>query len=106
MEEMGVRYALTEQAMAGITGGVYFNCRLLGGGADHQESLYEFLDGMESYEKKLYLVTREEFEAGVRDFQAGRLPEARRHFAGVLQVNEQDRAAMYYLLHCGRSEDR
>lgn len=101
MEEMGARYVLTGRAMEGITGDIYFNCREIGGGAEGRETLYEFLDGMEPYEKKLYLVTREEFERGVHAFQAGRYPEARKCFASVLQVNEQDRAAMYYLLHCG-----
>ena len=101
MEEMGARYVLTGRAMEGITGDIYFNCREIGGGAEGRETLYEFLDGMEPYEKKLYLVTREEFEKGVHAFQAGQYPEARKRFASVLQVNEQDRAAMYYLLHCG-----
>lgn len=101
MEEMGARYVLTGRAMEGITGDIYFNCREIGGGAERRETLYEFLDGMEPYEKKLYLVTREEFEKGVHAFQAGQYPEARKHFASVLQVNAQDRAAMYYLLHCG-----
>lgn len=101
MKEMGARYVLTGQAMEGITGDIYFNCREIGGGAESRETFYEFLDGMEPYEKKLYLVTREEFEKGVHAFQAGRYPEARKHFASVLQVNEQDRAAMYYLLRCG-----
>lgn len=103
MEEMGTRYVLTRQAMEQIAGDVYFNCREIGGGAAGQETLYEFLDGMEPYDKKLYLATKEEFERGVREFQAGRYPEARKHFAGVLQVNERDRTAMYYLLHCNRT---
>lgn len=105
MREMGARYVLTGRAMEGITGDVYFNCREIGGGTECRETFYEFLDGMEPYEKKLYLVTREEFERGVHAFQAGLYPKARKHFASVLQINERDRAAMYYLLRCGGAEE-
>jgi len=101
MEELGARYVLTKQAMEGLSGDVRFSFRAIGSGLSGREGLYEFLDGMEPYEKKLHLVTREEFERGVRDFQAGRYPEARKHFAAVLQINERDRVAKYYLLKCG-----
>jgi len=100
MEELGARYVLTRQAMEGISGDVRFSLREIGSGLSGRDTLYEFLDGMEPYEKKLHLVTREEFEQGVHDFQAGRYPEARRHFAAVLQINERDRVAKYYLLKC------
>ena len=66
----------------------YFNCREIGSGLSGRETLYEFLDGMDPYEKKLHLVTREGFEKGVHAFQAGRYAEARRHFVDVLQTNE------------------
>lgn len=103
MEELGTRYAITRQALEKISGGAYFNCREIGSGLSGRDTLFEFLDGMDPYEKKLHLVTREEFERGVHDFQAGRYSDARKHFAAVLQINERDQVAMYYLLRCGRA---
>lgn len=103
MGELGTRYVITRQAVEEISGGGYFNCREVGSGLSGRDTLYEFLDGMDPYEKKLHLVTREEFEQGVHDFQAGRYSEARKHFAAVLQTNERDRVAMYYLLRCGKA---
>lgn len=103
MEELGARYVITRQAVEEISGDVYFNCREIGSGLSGRGTLYEFLDGMDPYEKKLHLVTREEFEQGVHDFQAGRYFNARKHFTAVLQVNERDRVAMYYLLRCGEA---
>ena len=55
---------------------------------------------MEPYEKKLHLVTREEFEQGIHAYQRGDCFAARKHFASVLQVNERDAVAMYYLMLC------
>ena len=103
MEELGTRYVITRRAVEEIAGDVYFNCREIGSGLSGRDTLYEFLDGMNPYEKKLHLVTREEFEQGVRDFQAGRYFDARKHFAAVLQVNERDQVAMYYLLRCDKA---
>lgn len=96
MEELGTRCVITRQAVEEISGGGYFNCREIGSGLSGRDTLYEFLDGMDPYEKKLHLVTREEFEQGVHDFQAGRYSEARKHFAAVLQTNERDQTAKYY----------
>lgn len=103
MEELGTRCVITRQAVEEISGGGYFNCREIGSGLSGRDTLYEFLDGMDPYEKKLHLVTREEFEQGVHDFQAGRYSEARKHFAAVLQTNERDQTAKYYLLLCNRA---
>ncbi len=103
MEKLGTRCVITRQAVAEISGGGYFNCREIGSGLSGRDPLYEFLDGMDPYEKKLHLVTQEEFEQGVHDFQAGRYSQARKHFAAVLQTNERDRTAMYYLLLCDRA---
>lgn len=103
MEKLGTRCVITRQAVEEISGGGYFNCREIGSGLSGRDTLYEFLDGMDPYEKKLHLVTQEEFEQGVHDFQAGRYSEARKHFAAVLQTNERDQTAMYYLLLCDRA---
>lgn len=103
MEELGARYVITRQAVEGISGDAYFNCREIGSGLSGRDTLYELLDGMDPYEKKLHLVTRGEFEQGVHDFQAGRYSEARKHFAAVLRTNERDQTAMYYLLRCGEA---
>ena len=100
MDEIGTRYIITRQAVERIGDSFYFNCREIGSGDSGRESLYEFLDGMDTYEKKLHLVTREEFEQGVHDYQRGRYAAARKHFASVLQVNERDAVAMHYLMLC------
>ena len=55
---------------------------------------------MDTYEKKLHLVTKETFEQGIHDYQQGRYFTARKHFASVLQVNERDAVAMHYLMLC------
>ena len=55
---------------------------------------------MDTYEKKLHLITREEFEKGIHDYQQKRYFEARKHFASVLQTNQRDQVAMYYLMLC------
>ena len=57
---------------------------------------------MDTYEKKLHLVTKEEFEQGVHDYQNGQYFQARKHFVNVLQVNEKDTVAMKYLVLCDR----
>ena len=100
MDEIGTRYIITRQAVERIGESFYFNCREIGAGDTGRETLYEFLDGMDPYEKKLHLVTRKSFEQGVHDYQAGRYFAARKHFAEVLQTNERDSVAMYYLMLC------
>ena len=100
MDEIGTRYIITRQAVEQIGDSFYFNCREIGAGDTGRESLYEFLDGMDTYEKKLHLVTREAFEQGIHDYQQGRYFTARKHFADVLQTNERDTVAMYYLMLC------
>lgn len=100
MDEIGTRYIITRQAVERLSDSFYFNCREIGSGDSGRESLYEFLDGMDTYEKKLHLVTRETFEQGIHDYQQGRYFTARKHFASVLQVNERDAVAMHYLMLC------
>ncbi len=100
MDEIGTRCIITRQAVALLSDSFYFNCREIGAGDSGRESLYEFLDGMDTYEKKLHLVTKETFEQGVHDYQQGRYFTARKHFASVLQVNERDAVAMRYLMLC------
>lgn len=102
MDEIGTRYIITGRAVERIADDFYFNCREIGSGDTGRESLYEFLDGMDTYEKKLHLVTKEEFEQGVHDYQNGRYFQARKHFVNVLQVNEKDTVAMNYLMLCDR----
>lgn len=100
MEEMGTRYSITAKAVERIDDSCYFNCREIGSGDTGRPSLYEFLDGMDPYEKKLHLVTRASFEAGIRAYGQGDYYEARKQFADVLQTNERDTVAMYYLMRC------
>lgn len=100
MDEMGARYVITRQAVERVSDSFYFNCREIGAGDTGRESLHEFLDGMDTYEKKLHLVTKDAFEQGVHDYRQGRYALARKHFASVLQVNERDAVAMHYLLLC------
>lgn len=103
MDELGTRYIVTKRAVERIGDDYYFNCREIGSGVSGRETLFEFLDGMDPYEKKLHLVTRSEFEAGVHAFQNGQYQKARRHFVNVLQTNEKDQVAMYYLLLCDQN---
>ncbi|MGO5115172.1 HAMP domain-containing protein [Candidatus Avoscillospira sp. LCP25S3_F1] len=100
MEEMGTRYSITARAVERIDDSCYFNCREIGAGDTGRPSLYEFLDGMDPYEKKLHLVTRTSFEAGIHAYEQGNYYEARKQFADVLQTNERDTVAMYYLMRC------
>ena len=100
MDEIGTRYIITRQAVELLSDSFYFNCREIGSGDSGRESLFEFLDGMDTYEKKLHLVTKETFEQGIHNYRQGRYLTARKQFASVLQVNERDAVAMYYLMLC------
>ena len=100
MDRLGTKNVITEKAVKRISDRAYFNCREIGSGDSGGESLYEFLDGMDPYEKKLHLVTKQEFEKGVRAYRRGEYREARKCFAAVLQVNERDSVAMAYLIYC------
>ncbi len=100
MDDIGVRYVLTRQALEKLGENFYFNYREIGSGASGKETLFEFLDGMEPYEKKLHIVTKTEFEKGIKEYQTKHFVQARKHFVNVLQINEKDRVAIYYLMLC------
>lgn len=100
MDELGARYIITKRAMERVPDDFYFNWREIGAGDSGREVLYEFLDGMDTFEKKLHLVTKAEFEKGIVCYQTGEYLQASKHFASVLKINEKDKVAMHYLMLC------
>lgn len=61
------------------------------------QRIYELLEGLPYYQKKLYLKTRALFEEGVEAYFAGDTAKASRAFTDVASINEKDAVAMYYL---------
>ena len=106
MDELGTRYIITRRAVERLSEDFHFTCREIGSGDSGRETLFEFLDGMDPYEKKLHLVTKEEFELGIHAYQEHRYHTARKHFVNVLQTNEKDRVAMCYLMLCDLQKQR
>ncbi len=103
MEEMGLQHIMTQDTIAALRGkekGLQY--RFAGHIASETTPLkiYEILDGLPYYQKKLYLTTQGSFEQGVAAYIAGDFRKARDCFAEVICVNENDRAAMYYLMLC------
>lgn len=68
--------------------------------------LYEFIDNTNQYEKNLYISTRSLFENAVETYISGNIPDARKLFANVLKINEEDKLAMYYLVLCDRTSGK
>lgn len=68
--------------------------------------IYEIIDGSNKYKKDLYMSTKENFESGVEKYLMSDFAEARRIFTDVLRVNENDKAAIYYLMKCEQETNR
>ncbi len=103
MDEMGLQHIMTQDTIHALRGKEKtLQYRFAGQVATTAKPLkiYEVLDGLPYYQKKLYQTTQETFEQGVASYIAGDFRKARDCFAEVICVNENDRAAMYYLMLC------
>lgn len=81
------------------------NIRLFGFINDAKKQIYEIFDGQKSDIVMLKSITKADFEAGVRYFQAGAYTMAKDCFIRVLRKNKDDLAAGRYLLLCGEQAE-
>lgn len=101
MDCAGLSHVVTQAARTRLECAGAFCLRLVGQtSSDGERLLYQSLDGIPFYEKKLYLATRDVFEQGVRAFMARDLATARKCFSEAVTVNASDQAAIYYLKRC------
>ena len=77
------------------------NIRLFGYVDDAEKQIYEVFEGQKSDIVMLKSITKADFEAGVRHFQAGEYSLAKDCFIRVLRKNKDDLAAGRYLVLCG-----
>ncbi len=82
------------------------NTRLLGFVKDAEQQIYEVFDGLKSEVIALNQITKEDFEAGVRYFEAGTYTTAKDCFIRVLRRNKDDLAAARYLMLCSNQLER
>lgn len=73
-------------------------------GKKHGIQIYEILNGLDSEETRLKLSTKNDFEAGLEQFQKGKFNEAQTFFKKVLRVNREDKAARVYMSRCVKPE--
>lgn len=107
MTKIKVNYLVMDSIMDSIDDKIKSNYRFIGNiknvSDDKIIKAYEFIDKSNPYKKSLYTTTKDKFEKGVNDYISGDLDTARKEFADVLKVNEEDKVAMYYLVLCNNS---
>lgn len=81
------------------------NVRLFGFVNDSEKQIYEVFEGQKPDVVMLKQITKPDFEAGVRHFQAGAYAMAKDCFIRVLRRNKDDLAAGRYLILCGNEAD-
>lgn len=81
------------------------NVRLFGYADDAEKQIYEVFEGQKTDIVMLKSITKADFEAGVRHFQAGEYVLAKDCFVRVLRKNKDDLAAGRYLVLCSESDE-
>lgn len=108
LERIGMKHVAFEQLVNRLPSEAMKNCRFVGQinsmSSQGPIKLYEFMDVTRLNDKNLYTATKKMFERGVELYIQANFFEARKIFANVLRVNEEDKVAMYYLLRCDESE--
>ena len=104
-EECGSGILITGQAAREIPDFYEtYHYRLLGwvylSSQKSMEWIYEVFDGEPEESRRKKTFTRNDFEAGVRAFCVGEIPNARRHFIRVIDHHREDRAAGKYICLC------
>ncbi|MDR1260675.1 MAG: hypothetical protein LBJ83_03070 [Oscillospiraceae bacterium] len=83
-----------------------YNVRYIGfsgtPGVEKRIDFFEVLDAYNSNEKNKKIATQRTFEKGIDLFYAGDFYEARATFSKVLQENEKDKVAKWYLFMCDK----
>lgn len=64
------------------------------------ENIYQIIDVNKSYQKDLYISTKEQFEYAVKLYIEKNYEKARNIFADVLKFNENDKVSIKYLMMC------
>lgn len=67
---------------------------------DVSVSLFENLDAYYGVDKQLYIKTKSFFETAVRNYEDKNYKNAKKYFLKVLEINEEDNLAKFYLKKC------
>ena len=110
IHKIAIRHFALEPLIRFFHSSTKYNYRLVGQvrhiASSEPVKLYEFIDSTKLYEKNLYIATKELFEAAVKQYIKGNFIEARKMFANVLRINEEDKVAIQYLVLCDENADK
>lgn len=110
MTKISVNYLAMDSIIDSIDEKIKCNYRFIGNIKNVSDNkiikVYEFIDQSNPYKKNLYMSTKDSFEKGVNYYISGDLAMARKEFAAVLKINEEDKVAMYYLVLCNNNDDK
>lgn len=104
MKTIGVNHIATKEIIDNLDDNSVYDYRYIGkinntniaGCTD----VYEIIDASNKYRHDLYISTRRAFEKAVKLYITAEFEEARKMFANVLKVNENDKVAVHYLTRC------
>lgn len=103
-EKMGASILITEDVLRQIPKSAKYKYRSLGlvriEGKKEPVQIFDVYEGDEEDDRTLKQKTKQEFEEGIRFYQAGRFYDARRKFVEVIRENRMDQAAKIYFLLC------
>ncbi len=69
-------------------------------GLDEPIGVYDVYESQTRATRQMKQVSKDNFETGVHEFEAGNIEEARKSFIRVLRTNRYDQAAHMYLMKC------
>jgi len=108
LEKIQLKHIALEKIILDFHESDIYNYRLIGQirhiKNDSPVKIYEFIDNKDSYEKNLYILTKQKFQNGVEKYISGNFTEAKTIFSSVLSANRDDAMAMYYITLCDSLE--
>mgnify|MGYP004511854361 CR=1 FL=1 len=106
LSETNVKHFALEPIIKSLSKDNSYNYRFIGQikhiSKNESIKLYEFIDNTSLYDKNLFISTKPLFEKAVETYIDGNIVEARKLFASVLRINEEDKLSMYYLSLCDK----
>ena len=97
----GTSMIITTETLLRLQTPIPYQMRFLGNvevkGRSQPIGLYEIIDGQSPQGVALRLSTRDDFERGLKAYQAGRFSQAREYFSAVLRAAPDDQAAALYV---------
>lgn len=104
IEKVGINHAILKSAVDSVNNMSKYKYRFVGivksNTSDNDTYLYQLFDNEEPQVKTMYRLTQKLFEKAVNLYISNNLLEARKTFADILKINEDDSVAMYYLYLC------